>query len=78
MDFGSEGLLGTIEEAKKAEIDVLGAGRNFSEAYKPLVKVIDNLKFGFINACEAQFGVLDYFSNDEQPGYAWINHHKID
>lgn len=59
-------------------MDTLGVGRNFSEAYKPLIKKINGLKFGFINACEAQFGVLDYYSGESQAGYAWINHPKID
>lgn len=78
MDFGEKGLLATMEEANKVGLDTIGVGKSFSEAYKPLIKTINNIKFGFINGCEAQFGVLDYFSGENQSGYAWINHHKID
>jgi len=31
-----------------------------------------------INACEAQFGVIDHNSSPEQAGYAWINHPLVD
>lgn len=78
MDFGSEGLVATIEEAKTKGLDVIGAGVNFDEAYKPLILSINGVKIGLLNACEAQFGVLDYFTTPSQTGYAWINHREID
>ncbi|RKQ34298.1 CapA family protein [Oceanobacillus halophilus] len=78
MDYGEQGLLATIEEAERAEIKTVGAGKTLEEAYQPLVTTIRDLKIGFINACEAQFGVLDYHSKSNQPGYAWINHDRID
>jgi len=31
-----------------------------------------------INACEAQFGVIDLFKRTTKAGYAWINHSLID
>lgn len=77
MDFGIDGLKATINEANKSGLDTIGAGVDFENAYKPLIKTMDDLKIGFINACEAQFGVLDYFAGD-QAGYAWINHTNID
>jgi len=78
MDYGKEGLLATIEEAHHHSLDTLGVGINFQEAYKPLIKNINDMKIAFINASEAQFGVIDYFSGTEEPGYAWINHSEID
>ncbi|WNF37357.1 CapA family protein [Bacillaceae bacterium IKA-2] len=78
MDFGSAGLTETIKEANSSGLETIGAGSDFDEAYKPLIKKIDNLKLGIINACEAQFGVIDYFSGPDQAGYAWINHNNID
>lgn len=77
-DYGTEGLKKTIELASEEGLDTLGAGMNFEEAYTPLIKKINNITVGFINACEAQFGVLDYFSNVNQSGYAWINHREVD
>ncbi|MBU9723087.1 MULTISPECIES: CapA family protein [Bacillaceae] len=78
MDFGTVGLMGTINEAKKLGMETIGAGVNFEQAYKPIIKSIGDIKLGIINACEAQFGVIDYFSGLEQSGYAWINHSFID
>lgn len=77
MDFGVEGLNGTIREANKLNLETIGAGNNFEEAYRPLVKTLNGLVVGFINVCEAQFGVIDYFSTNNA-GYAWINHTYID
>ncbi|MFG6121497.1 CapA family protein [Thalassobacillus sp. B23F22_16] len=78
MDFGEKALQVTIQEAKNQGLDTIGAGKNFSEAYKPIVKTFNNIKVGFVNACEAQFGVLDYSSHPGHSGYAWINHSTID
>lgn len=78
MDFGAQAMQKTKEKAIEIGLDVVGAGLDFAEAYKPLVKEINGLKFGIINACEAQFGVLDYFQDKSTPGYAWINHNQID
>ena len=78
MDFGAEGLAATLAYAKKVGIDTLGAGLDANSAYKPLIKEFGDIKIGMINACEAQFGVIDHFERLEKAGYAWINHHKID
>lgn len=78
MDFGISGLTATINEAKRLGLDIIGAGENSDNAYKPLIKVINQVKIGFINACEAQFGVIDSYSDKSQPGYAWINSTLID
>ncbi|MFG6147467.1 CapA family protein [Halobacillus sp. B23F22_1] len=78
MDYGIAALKATIDEANSLKIDTVGAGINFHDAYKPLVKEVNDLKIGFINACEAQFGVKDYYSAEDHPGYAWINHKEID
>jgi len=78
MDFGVEGLAKTLEEADKYEIDVTGAGLIACQAYCPLIKNIHGIRIGIVNACEAQFGVLDYNTSKNDPGYAWINHHLID
>src|SRR5690554_2446403 len=78
MDYGPEGLRATIERAKFANIETLGAGLCSQAAYQPLIKDVEGLKVGMLNACEAQFGVLDYFQPESEAGYAWINHRYID
>jgi hypothetical protein len=78
MDYGVGGLKATLDEIEQNGLDHAGAGMNFSEAYKPFIKEINGYRFGIVNACEAQFGVLDYSSHSEDAGYAWINHSLID
>lgn len=78
MDYGHEGLEATIGRAKLSNIEILGAGLCSQAAYQPLIKDVEGLMVGMLNACEAQFGVLDYFQSEREAGYAWINHHSID
>lgn len=78
LDFGEDALNETIRIAEANGLDTTGAGGNFQEAYKPYRLEINGIKIGIINACEAQFGVLDYNSKIDQSGYAWINHSEID
>lgn len=78
FDYGKKGLVATLDAANKAGVDTLGAGVDQDSAYAPLIKEIDDIKIGIVNACEAQFGVIDHFDREEKAGYAWINHPKID
>lgn len=78
LDYGTEELAKTIENAQSLGLDTVGAGLDEKAAYSPLIKDINGTRVGIINACEAQFGVIDYFERVESAGYAWINHAKID
>jgi hypothetical protein len=78
MDYGDEGLRETISTLRGNGIAYLGAGLSEHDAYAPLVVQVDGMKIALLNACEAQFGVLNYFSESDVAGYAWINHYRID
>ncbi len=78
LDFGKPALEATLKLAEENGLDTIGAGSDEEFAYQPVVKLIKGLKLGFINACEAQFGVLDYMTGSNKAGYAWINHSVID
>jgi len=78
MDFGSAALKHTLDIAKREAFETIGAGMDSTSAYKSLIKNIDGISFGFINACESQFGVIDNFKRDVLSGYAWINDYRID
>lgn len=77
-DYGEDALASTLQKASESNLLTIGAGLNKEDAYKPLIKKINGLKIGFINACEAQFGVLDGTFPKQESGYAWINHQLID
>lgn len=78
LDYGIEGLEATLAEAKTAGIETIGAGSDENSAYQPLMKKFGDITIGIVNACEAQFGVIDHFNREYKAGYAWINHPKID
>lgn len=78
MDYGEPGLNTTIKNIKNNDVEFIGAGLNTDQAYKPLIKEISGIKIGIINCCEAQFGMIGYFTDNKSPGYAWINHSLID
>lgn len=58
-DFGAEGLNDTIKTCEKYGIDIVGVGRNLSEAQKVFYKEIDGKKLAIINCCEHEFSIAD-------------------
>ena len=77
-DYGEVALSATIDEISKHDLNCIGAGLDYKGAYKAFIKEINGIKIAFINASEAQFGVLDNTDNKHKSGYAWINHHLFD
>ncbi|PRO65845.1 CapA family protein [Alkalicoccus urumqiensis] len=79
MDYGADGMKKTKEFAESIGLSTVGSGMDIEEAYAPQIVEIGDKKIAIINACEAQFGVIDYFAENEASlGYAWINHSRID
>jgi len=75
MDYGKNGLKNTFDELAKKNISGVGAGFSFEEAYKPYFFELNDTKVAFIALGQAEFGVFKHEENDS--GYAWINHPKI-
>lgn len=55
MDYGAEGLKETLKTLQISEIETVGAGMNFSEASKPMLKTINNNRIAFINIAENEW-----------------------
>jgi len=51
MDYGQEGLLGTIEALDRAGVRHVGAGRDSNEACQPLILESQGLKVGILGRC---------------------------
>ena len=77
-DHGEEALISTLKAISNSNLLTVGAGLSKEDAYKPLIAKVNGVKIGLINACEAQFGVLDGSNPAQESGYAWINHYLID
>ena len=56
-DYGDEGVLDTIRYCNEAGLDVVGAGKDLSEASRPLIKDVDSKKVAFLNYCEREFSI---------------------
>lgn len=73
MDFGTEGLANTLQNANG--FGVFGAGLCFNDAYRPQFCELNNNTVALLAFSEAQFGVLQDESFDGA-GFAWIDHPK--
>jgi len=74
-ELGAQGLKHSIHLIKQAGIDYVGAGLSWEETYRPVVREIKGIRFGFINICEAQVG--QYLSPSQTYGYAWLGYEKL-
>jgi poly-gamma-glutamate capsule biosynthesis protein CapA/YwtB (metallophosphatase superfamily) len=70
MDWGEEGLLGTLETLERAKIPHLGAGRNLEEARMPVILERKGVRVGFLNYCTV--ARPDYAATKNSPGMAFI------
>jgi len=73
FDFGSNGLEMTLRAFPSQKM--VGAGKDFSAAYKPEIMQIDGVKFGFLAFSENGFGAID---REDKAGFAWVNHAEAD
>ncbi len=74
FDYGNLGLETTIASLESNGIEYIGAGKNYEEIFKPLIKDISGKKIGFINACEYHNGAYNNYSKESDFGYLWLNH----
>lgn len=77
-DYGDNGLVKTITELSKYNIEYVGGGLNFDESYKYKILTKNGIKIGLISACQNEFGCHDDQDEISRGGYAWILHNKIE
>ena len=75
-DYGQQGLEETLKELVTQQIDFIGAGLDFKQAYSSKIIEKNDLKIGIIAACENEFGCL--YEELNRGGYAWLLHDKIE
>ena len=63
-DFGSEGILETIQKLDSAGIRHTGIGRNLSEARKPVILLVNGIRIGFLG----YGGDKAFIASRTQPG----------
>lgn len=55
LDYGVDGLKNSYKALNKYNIEWMGSGFNLTEASKPIVRTLEDLKFGFINIAESEW-----------------------
>jgi poly-gamma-glutamate synthesis protein (capsule biosynthesis protein) len=75
-DYGQEALEDTMQELKKFEIDFVGAGVDFKDAYQPKIIDKNGIKIGLLAGCENEFGCL--YEKQNRGGYSWLFHYLIE
>lgn len=77
MDFGVEAITNTKQELKKLQINALGAGVCFEEAYRPAILNKNGVKVAVFCLAESQFGCCRY-REEGRGGYAWLLNPEIE
>ncbi len=75
MDYGIQGAQELIDALGALNIDSMGVSSDYREAYKPVIRCIDNLKLAFFSAGQMEFGCA---YEEGISGFAWINSHELD
>jgi poly-gamma-glutamate capsule biosynthesis protein CapA/YwtB (metallophosphatase superfamily) len=75
-DYKQKSLETTLNEFNKNQINYLGGGVNFEDAYSTKILKQNVIKIGLLAGCKNEFGCL--FEDQKRGGYAWIFHHKIE
>lgn len=75
-DYGQAAFENTLIELQKYDIDFVGAGVCFDEAYTTKVIEKNGIKIGLIAGCENEFGCS--YENQNRGGYAWLFHYLIE
>ncbi|MCI8799039.1 CapA family protein [Acetatifactor muris] len=70
MNYGLNGLKGTLNAINRLGIHFIGAGLTYEEAYRPFIFEKHGVRIGIINAAECQYGTIE--QNFGQGGHAWI------
>jgi poly-gamma-glutamate capsule biosynthesis protein CapA/YwtB (metallophosphatase superfamily) len=69
LDYGVDGLLETIDRAEAAGLEVVGAGRDASEAYAPHYVDVEGRRVGIVGLTRV-FPVPEWAASSDRPGMA--------
>ncbi|MFC6955382.1 CapA family protein [Halorubellus litoreus] len=70
MDYGADGLFGTIAECEDSGLTTVGAGDTEDAAMMPVRFDVNGTSVAIFSFCEREFGTADA----DAPGTAWLHH----
>ncbi len=76
-DFGTGGLLDTLQYLDEAGIGHTGAGKNEEEAFAAVFREVNGLKLAFLAFCDPALVQDFYLAGVEQPGVAFLEQEKV-
>jgi hypothetical protein len=68
LDYGKDALLDTLDNLKKSNIEVIGAGRNIGEARRPAIFERNGTRVGILGYCSV--GQKGWEAKPDKPGLA--------
>jgi|GEM_PF-975919 len=72
-DSGQKGMNLTFETLKSNDMSFFGAGDNFENSHKPLIKNIKDIKFAFLGYVTQSVTPSSYGSTDSKPGLNFMD-----
>ena len=67
MDYGSKGLVDTLDTLKKEGLDYVGVGENLRNSSLPYYYTKNGTKIGIVNCCEHEFSIATETSAGANP-----------
>ncbi len=77
LDYGQIGLLDTLDGAKAANMPVVGAGRNVTEAYEPYITTVKGVKLGVVALSQVWELAGPWKATATKPGIAMAHDRKL-
>ncbi len=77
-DFGSSGILDTLQNLDRAGIARVGAGPDAAEAYAPRIIEARGLRLAFLAFTDPDMAPPSYGAGDESPGTAFMDVSKME
>ncbi len=68
MNFGGDCLVKTFSYLNEAGIDYVGAGKDFEDSHKPLIKTVNGITLAFIAYNDSDVVPSYYFAGQDYPG----------
>jgi poly-gamma-glutamate capsule biosynthesis protein CapA/YwtB (metallophosphatase superfamily) len=70
LDYGQVGLGDTLDNARRAGVPAIGAGRNATEAYAPWVTAVRGTRIAFVAVSQIHELEYSWAAKDDRPGVA--------
>jgi poly-gamma-glutamate capsule biosynthesis protein CapA/YwtB (metallophosphatase superfamily) len=70
MDYGRGGLADTLDNAQRAKVPAIGAGRNAAEAYAPWVTTVRGTRIAYLAFSQIHELEYSWAARDDRPGIA--------